>query len=82
MEDFNNIVVPGGSSGTTCGYCSEPGRRSEAPLTSFHSATLEAVRLSCGVGFEPDLLLLSRADISRGQVYQGMIDRGWRRSGD
>jgi len=62
MDDFNSIVVPGGSSSTTCGYCSEPGRRSEAPLTSFHSATLEAVRLSCG-------------------VYQGMIDRGWRRSG-
>lgn len=50
MEDFNSIVVPGGSSSTTCGYCSEPGRRSEAPLTSFHSATLEAIRLSCGVG--------------------------------
>jgi len=62
MEDINSIAIPGGSSGTTCGYCSEPGRRSEAPLTSFHSATLEAIRLSCG-------------------VYQGMIDRGWRRSG-
>lgn len=55
-----SIVIPGGSSGTTCGYCSEPGRRSEAPLTSFHSATLEAIRLSCGVGdyAQLDLLLL------------------------
>ena len=58
MEVINSIVIPGGSSSTTCGYCSEPGRRSEAPLTSFHSATLEAIRLSCGVGFQPDLVLL------------------------
>lgn len=62
MEDISNIAIAGGPSSTTCGYCSEPGQRSEAPATSFHSATLEAIKLSC-------------------RVYQGMIDRGWRRSG-
>ncbi|KAF8812341.1 hypothetical protein BYT27DRAFT_6414503 [Phlegmacium glaucopus] len=61
MENITNIAIPRGPSGTTCGYCSEPGQRSEA-VTSSHSATLEALKLSCG-------------------VYQGMIDRGWRRSG-
>jgi hypothetical protein len=49
MEDIANIVIPGGPSGGTCGYCSKPGRRSEAPVTSFLSATFEAIRLSCGV---------------------------------
>lgn len=58
MESITNIAIPGGPSGTTCGYCSEPGRRSEA-ATSSHSATLEALKLSCGVGvgLQPDLLL-------------------------
>ena len=50
MEDIANIAIPGGPSGTTCGYCSEPGRRSEAPVTSFFSASLEVIKLSCGVG--------------------------------
>ncbi|KAF8974203.1 arginine-tRNA-protein transferase [Flammula alnicola] len=59
--DFNSIVVASTGHASTCGYCSPPGQRS-ADATSYHSATLEALVLSCS-------------------VYQGMIDRGWRRSG-
>ena len=50
MEGINSIVIPKGSYGTTCGYCSDPGRRSEAPVTSAHSAALKAITLTCGVG--------------------------------
>ena len=63
MEVINSIAIPGGSPRKTCGYCSEPGRRREAPLTSFHSATLEAIRLTCGVGvlcFQPEPFTFSR----------------------
>ncbi|KAL1739129.1 arginine-tRNA-protein transferase, partial [Schizophyllum fasciatum] len=50
-----------GSSATTCGYCSPPGERTHHE-SSYHTAGLEAIQLSC-------------------PVYQDMIDRGWRRSG-
>ncbi|KAF8076278.1 arginine-tRNA-protein transferase [Lyophyllum atratum] len=56
-----SIIIPSGSSSSTCGYCSPPGQRSE-DKSSRHSASLDAIRLSC-------------------DVYQRMIDRGWRRSG-
>ncbi|KAF8165448.1 arginine-tRNA-protein transferase [Crassisporium funariophilum] len=61
MEAIANIAIPGDAGATTCGYCSPPGQRSQY-ATSYHAATLEALKLSCG-------------------VYQGMINRGWRRSG-
>ncbi|KAF8913802.1 arginine-tRNA-protein transferase [Gymnopilus junonius] len=46
LEDIDNIVIPSSSGATTCGYCSPPGQRSES-ATSYHTATLEAIRLTC-----------------------------------
>ncbi|KAF8351554.1 arginine-tRNA-protein transferase [Amanita rubescens] len=61
MSTEPSIGIPSGHQATTCGYCSPPGVRTAA-RSSYHSAGLEAIQLSC-------------------KVYQGMIDRGWRRSG-
>jgi hypothetical protein len=49
MEHIKNIVYPGTGGATTCGYCSPPGQRSEE-ATSYHAATLQALKLSCSVG--------------------------------
>lgn len=49
MEHIDNIVYPGTAGATTCGYCSPPGERS-AEATSYHAATLQALKLSCSVG--------------------------------
>lgn len=61
LDDISNIAIPYGPNASTCGYCSPPGQRSKI-ATNYHTASLEAIKLSC-------------------EVYQGMIDRGWRRSG-
>ncbi|KDR83855.1 hypothetical protein GALMADRAFT_236300 [Galerina marginata CBS 339.88] len=46
VEDIDNIVIPSTSGATICGYCSPPGQRNEK-ATSYHSATVEAIKLSC-----------------------------------
>ncbi|PPQ67834.1 hypothetical protein CVT26_007081 [Gymnopilus dilepis] len=65
LEDIDNIVIPSGSGATTCGYCSPPGQRSEF-ATSYHSATLEAIKLTCAVRIFPGKLafLTSKAGLS------------------
>lgn len=75
---------------TTCGYCSPPGKRSEE-ATSYKVAGLLAMRLSCEVGIAVELPnstylqnapIFSPAGIDYAiQVYQSMVDRGWRRAG-
>ncbi|KAF9568968.1 hypothetical protein CPC08DRAFT_757172 [Agrocybe pediades] len=46
LQDIDNTVIPLEAGATTCGYCSPPGQRSEE-ATSYHSATLEAIQLTC-----------------------------------
>jgi hypothetical protein len=48
LEHIKNVVYPGTPSATTCGYCSLPGQRSRE-ATSYHSANLQAFKLSCSV---------------------------------
>ncbi|EIM88514.1 uncharacterized protein STEHIDRAFT_95770 [Stereum hirsutum FP-91666 SS1] len=62
MSSILSIVYPHGPYQSTCGYCSPQGERSEEE-TSYHTAALTPIQLSC-------------------DVYQKMIDRGWRRSGE
>lgn len=50
LDDISNIAIPFGPNASTCGYCSPPGQRSKI-ATSYHSASLEAIKLSCGVRF-------------------------------
>ncbi|KIK06801.1 hypothetical protein K443DRAFT_631946 [Laccaria amethystina LaAM-08-1] len=66
LDEIKSIAIPVGTSASTCGYCSPPGQRS-TEATNCRSTALEAIRISCTTFSE--------------QVYQGMIDRGWRRSG-
>ena len=72
-----SIIIPYPPSNNTCGYCSAPGHRSEEE-SSYCKTSLRAIQLSCEVG-QP----LMRAWIvpNAVQVYQKMLDRGWRRSG-
>src|SRR6266567_1579912 len=52
LDDISNIAIPYGPNTSTCGYCSPPGQRSNAE-TSYHTASLEAIKLSCEVRFCP-----------------------------
>ncbi|KNZ79899.1 Arginyl-tRNA--protein transferase 1 [Termitomyces sp. J132] len=45
---IRSIVNPSGPYSSTCGYCSPPGERT-ADRSSRHTASLSALRLSCGV---------------------------------
>ncbi|KAJ7129806.1 arginine-tRNA-protein transferase [Mycena epipterygia] len=71
-----SVGSPSGPSATTCGYCSPPGERTTTKSAA-HAAGLLANQLSSQVG----LSRLLAAQANWAQVYQKMIDRGWRRSG-
>jgi hypothetical protein len=58
LDDISNIAIPCGPNASTCGYCSPPGQRSKI-ATSYHSASLEAIKLSCEVRFSPSPVLSS-----------------------
>jgi arginine-tRNA-protein transferase len=77
------IGSPSGRNPTSCGYCSPPGKRS-ANRSSFHAAGLDATLLSCEVGMHEQFgtIYVNFQHHICLKVYQKMIDRGWRRSGE
>ncbi|EGO01818.1 hypothetical protein SERLA73DRAFT_50122 [Serpula lacrymans var. lacrymans S7.3] len=74
---IGQALGPGSSS---CGYCRPPEHRRSINETSYKKAGLLAVKLSCNVHCS-HYLPRSELRSSPFQVYQRMIDRGWRRSG-
>lgn len=74
--------APAGPHSSTCGYCSPTGERSSEE-TFRQSAGLQALQLSCDVCLVHSFNRCSKVECEAvGQVYQKMIDRGWRRSGE
>lgn len=80
MSQTLSILMPLGSHNSTCGYCGPPGQRSATH--SSVSMGLSPVQLSCLVRSAASSLHSGSFTVRcAAQVYQKMIDRGWRRSG-
>ena len=67
---------------STCGYCGPPGRRSQAQ-SNYHAAEGVAELMSCRVLRHRSSVNGLVVGLTTGcsQVYQEMMNRGWRRSG-